>query len=79
MGLSLCDSLCVSVYGAAQSAMAESWKIHLVAVTSNGRRAYFTTSPYTRGGYGEERDLAKVCGGDPESGGCGVPPYLFVV
>lgn len=40
--------------------MAESWKIHLVAVTSNGRRAYFTTSPYMRGGYGEERDLAKV-------------------
>lgn len=40
--------------------MAESWKIHLVAVTSNGRRAYFTTYPFIRGGYGEERDLTKL-------------------
>jgi hypothetical protein len=40
--------------------MAESWKIHLVAVTCNGRRAYFTTLPYISRGYGEERDLTKV-------------------
>jgi len=40
--------------------MAESWKIHLVAVTSNGRRAYFTTSSIMRGNPGEERDLHKV-------------------
>jgi hypothetical protein len=40
--------------------MAESWKIHLVAVTSNGRRAYFTTFANMRSSYGEERDLTKV-------------------
>lgn len=48
---SLCHSL---------PAMAESWKIHLVAVTSNGRRAYFTTSSDVRGRPGEERDMHKV-------------------
>jgi hypothetical protein len=56
--VSVCVSLCL--YVLLPVAMAESWKIHLVAVAANGRRAYFTTSPYMRGGYGEERDLAKV-------------------
>lgn len=38
--------------------MAESWKVHLMAVTSNGRRAYFSTSPQVRAGssWGSLRD-----------------------
>eukprot|EP00879_Flechtneria_rotunda_P022745 GHRR01024022.1.p1 GENE.GHRR01024022.1~~GHRR01024022.1.p1 ORF type:complete len:934 (+),score=353.75 GHRR01024022.1:671-3472(+) len=38
--------------------MAESWKVHLMAVTSNGRRAYFTTNSLVRGGssWGSSRD-----------------------
>lgn len=38
--------------------MAESWKVHMMAVTSNGRRAYFTTNPQVRAGssWGSSRD-----------------------
>eukprot|EP00878_Enallax_costatus_P016050 GHUV01016827.1.p1 GENE.GHUV01016827.1~~GHUV01016827.1.p1 ORF type:complete len:1150 (+),score=458.72 GHUV01016827.1:567-4016(+) len=38
--------------------MAESWKVHLMAVTSNGRRAYFSTSNQVRAGssWGGNRD-----------------------
>lgn len=28
--------------------MSESWKVHLMAVTSNGRRAFLTTNPQVR-------------------------------
>lgn len=38
--------------------MAESWKVHLMAVTSNGRRAFFTTNPLVRASssWGSSRD-----------------------
>ncbi|KAF8069564.1 NUP155 [Scenedesmus sp. PABB004] len=51
--------------------MAESWKVHLMVVTSNGRRAYFSTNPLVRGGgssWAGARDSAR--------GGGGVPSHL---
>jgi hypothetical protein len=49
--------------------MAESWRIHLLVVTSNGRRAYFTTYPSVR--------AASIRGtGAQDSSGARVPREL---
>jgi hypothetical protein len=46
--LRICCLPSILLYPCVRAAMAESWKVHLMAVTSNGRRAFLTTNPLVR-------------------------------